>query len=96
MSYPPELEARVDAALQPLGARWIGWKGIALSFVPGNAKWGEFAYDWENYVDRPCDTRYGTGGGEAWAGSFSRIGIAIGAPSWTGVWWDSTIIFAVR
>ncbi len=96
MAYPPELVARVDAALQPLGARTIGWKGIALSFVPGNAQWGEFAYDWEHYVDRPCDTRYGTGGGEAWAGSFSRIGIAVGAPTWTGAWWDSTIIFAVR
>ncbi len=94
MTYPPELEARVDAALQPLGARVIGWKGITLS--PVNMAPGVFAYDWENYVDRPCDTRYGTGGGEAWAGSFSRIGIAIGAPSWTGVWWSSTIILAVR
>ena len=96
MAYPPELVARVDAALLPLGARTIGWKGIVLSFVPGNAQWGEFAYDWENYADRPCDTRYGTGGGEAWAGSFSRIGIAIGTPYWTGTWWSSTIIFAVR
>ncbi len=96
MAYPPELVARVDAALLPLGARTIGWKGIVLSFVPGNAQWGEFAYDWENYADRPCDTRYGTGGGEAWAGSFSRLGIAIGTPYWTGTWWSSTIIFAVR
>lgn len=95
--YDPSFDAQEDAALQPLGAYMLSGGGICLSYSPGNAKWGLFACDWENYVDKPCATGYA----DSWAGrpetaSFTRIGIAIGAPYWDGVGWVATILIAAR
>lgn len=90
-------QAGLDEALAGLRPRgWmIGSWGIWLSYSSGNAWYGEFAYDWENYVGRACETHYA----DAWASKtlpYSSIGIAIGEPRWDGYIWKAWVLIAGR
>lgn len=82
------------AGLQPRA--WIiGNWGEVLSYSPANARYGEFAYDWENYVGRACDIHYA----DPWAHQtlpYSSIGVAIGEPYWDGVVWKAWTLIAGR
>ncbi len=91
--FPQEITDRANALAASMGGRIIGWKGVALSRSPGNVG---FAYDWVAYADRACETRYGTGGGEAWAGDFQNIAVIIGEPYRAGAFWAGIVIFVAR
>ncbi len=98
-SYPPELVARVEAAVAPYGARLVQWSGELVSYVPGLAQWSvsPFEGDWENYLDHPCDTLWATWKRDLWTqADFSRVAIGIGKPYLNGNHWVATIIIAVR
>lgn len=96
--YPPELQSRVQAAAQALGARVVLWSGALMSYTPGSAQWGvdPFEGDWANYVDRPCDTLWATWRRDDWTTSFTSVGIAIGTPYLDGNRYMTTIIVVVR
>lgn len=90
-------EPRENAILYPMGAIVVDGGGIPLSLVPSAQRAGAFAYDWENYADRPCET--GSAGVMAyaeWTKPVTRVAVVISTPYWDGVWWKAWYLVAGR
>ncbi len=96
----PPNDAEIEAAIAPYGAFLIDEGGIPLSFVPGNAQDGLFAYNWEDYDGDPyppCAAGWSRWYPEQWTSRpMTRVAIVLGPTVWFGPDYHTVMIIAGR